>query len=251
MARRATFIRQTREQYPHVLLLDAGNALTTDQLLTSSTKGAVMIEAMNRLGYDAMTLGDQDFRWGLDVLKARMGEAAFAVLSANVYVGNTSTLFARPYVIKEMAGHRVAVIGVTSKNVLAFLPPEGRGAVFVADPAETVRRVMSELQGQADIFIVCSNLGFQQDRELAASVPGIAAIVGGNPGVLMPEPFRDAAHGTVIVQAGYQGEWIGRLTLKVNEAGEIVSYSGQTITLGADFADAPDIRAWLDGLAKR
>lgn len=250
MARRATFIRQTREQYPHVLVLDAGNALTTDQLLTASTEGAVMIEGMNRMGYDAMTLGDQDFRWGPDIIKARMGEARFAVLSVNVYVGGTNSLFARPYVIKEMAGHRVAVIGVTSKNLLAFLPPGNRVPVLVADPVESVRRTMSDLAGQADIIIVCSNLGFQQDRELAASVPGIAAIVGGNPGVLLPEPFREPTHGTILVQAGYQGEWIGQLTLHVNEAGEVVSYSGKTIALGADFVDDPEIRAWLDSLAK-
>lgn len=250
MARRATFIRQTRQQYPHVLLLDAGNALTTDQALTASTQGAVMIEGMNRLGYDAMTLGDQDFRWGPEVLRARMGEAKFAVLSANVYAGSTSALFARPYVIREMAGHRLAIIGVTSKNLLAYLPPDNREPVLVADPVEAVRRTMSELQGKADIVIVCSNLGFQQDQQLAASVPGIAAIVGGNPGVLLPEPFREPTHGTIIVQAGYQGEWIGQLTLQINEAGQIVSYSGQTITLGADFADDGEIRAWLDSLAK-
>ncbi len=239
-----------REQHPHVLLLDAGNALTTDQWLTATTKGAVMIEGMNRLGYDAMTLGDQDFRWGPEVIKARMAEAKFAVLSANVYTGSTSTLFARPYVIKEMAGHRIAVIGVTGKNLLAFLPPDNREPVLVADPVEATRRVMSELQGKADIVIVCSNLGFQQDRELAASVPGIAAIVGGNPGVLLPEPFREPTRGTVIAQAGYQGEWIGQLILQINEAGQVVSYSGKTITLGADFAEDPDIRAWLDSLAK-
>lgn len=250
MARRATFIRQVREQYPHVLLLDAGNALTSDQLRTASGQGAVMIEGMNRLGYDAMTVGDQDFRWGPDVIQARMGEAKFAVLSANVYVGDTNTLFALPYVIKEMAGHRIAILGVTSKNLLAFLPPGNSVPVLVADPVETVRRVMAELQGKADIVIVCSNLGFQQDQQLAASVPGIAAIVGGNPGVLLPEPFREPTHGTILVQAGYQGEWIGQLILHINEAGKVASYSGKTIALDADFADDPEIRAWLDSLAK-
>ncbi|GAB4402576.1 MAG: hypothetical protein Kow00123_12990 [Anaerolineales bacterium] len=250
MARRATFIRQVREQYPHVLLLDAGNALTTDQALTASTKGAVMIEGMNRLGYDAMTLGDQDFRWGPEVIQARMAEARFAVLSANVYAGGTNALFAQPYVIKEMAGHRIAIIGVTSKNLLAFLPPGNRVPVLVADPIEAVRRVMSDLAGKADVVIVCSNLGFQQDQQLAASVPGIAAIVGGNPGVLLPEPFREPTYGTILVQAGYQGEWIGQLILQINEAGKVVSHSGKTITLGADFADDPEIRAWLDSLAK-
>lgn len=239
-----------REQYPHVLLLDAGNALASDQMLTASTQGAVMIEGMNRLGYDAMTLGDQDFRWGPDIIQARMAEAKFAVLSANVYVGGTNTLFARPYVIKEMAGHRIAVIGVTSKNLLAFLPPRNAAPVLVADPVETVRRALSDLAGQADIVIVCSNLGFQQDQQLAASVPGIAAVVGGNPGVLLPEPFREPTHGTILVQAGYQGEWIGQLILRINEAGKVESYSGKTITLGADFADDPGIRAWLDSLTK-
>ena len=251
MARRATFIQQARKQYPHVLLLDAGNALTTDQLLTSSTKGGAMIEGMNRLGYDAMTLGDQDFRWGPAVLKERMSEAQFPFLSANVYAGSAQNLFAQPYVIKEMAGHRIAVIGVTSKNLVSFLAQGGGEPVLVSDPIETARRTMADLQAAADIFIVCSNLGFALDQQLAAQVAGIALIVGGNPGTLMPEPYRDPAHGTLIVQAGYQGEWIGQLNLQIAADGKVASYQGKTVSLGADFADAPDIRAWLDSLTPR
>ena len=219
MARRATFVQRIREQYPHVLLLDAGNALTTDQAMTAATKGGVMIEGMNRLGYDAMTLGDQDFRWGPAILKERMSEAQFPFLSANVYAGSAQNLFARPYVIEEMAGHRIAIVGVTSKNLVSFLPHGGGEPVLVSDPIETVRRTMTGLRAQADIFIVCSNLGFALDQQVAAQVAGIALIVGGNPGTLLPEPYRDPAHGTLIVQAGYQGEWIGQMTLRFSASG--------------------------------
>jgi 2',3'-cyclic-nucleotide 2'-phosphodiesterase (5'-nucleotidase family) len=249
LARRATFIHQLRNANPYVLLIDAGNALTTDQALTSATKGAAMIEGMNRLGYDVMTLGDQDFRWGPSILRERMSEAQFPFLSANVYAGSAQNLFAQPYVIKEMAGHRIAIIGVTSKTLVSFLPQGGSEPVMVSDSIEAVQRIISDLQSQADIFIVCSNLGFAQDQQLAAQVAGIALIVGGNPGTLMPEPYRDLTHGTLIVQAGYQGEWIGQMNLQITATGEVASYQGQTVLLGADFADDPGIRSWLNSPA--
>jgi 2',3'-cyclic-nucleotide 2'-phosphodiesterase (5'-nucleotidase family) len=238
-----------RDRYPNLLLVDAGNALVSDQPLTSATQGATMIEGMNRLGYDAMTLGDQDFRWGASVLKKRMSEARFPFLSANVYTGGAQSLFAQPYAIKEIAGHRIAVIGLTSKNLVSFLPQGGPEPILVSDPIETVRRVMTDLQGKADIFVLLSNLGLQQDQEVAAQVAGIALIVGGNPGTLLPEPYCDPAHGTLVVQAGYQGEWIGKLTLQIDATGKVTSHMGETIALGQEYADDASIRAWLDSLA--
>lgn len=246
MARRATFIQQVRDQNPHVLVLDAGNALFAMQGISATTQGQVMVEAMNRLGYDAMTLGDLDFRWGIATLRDRMSEANFPFLSANVYVGNTQTLLAQPYRIVTMAGHRIAIIGVTNKNLVGFLPAGGAEPVLVSEPIQAVRNALADLQDAADIFIVCSNLGFVDDQALAAQVPGISVIVGGNPGLLMPEPYRDPTYGTVLVQAGYQGEWIGKLTLQIDEKGQVTSYQGEAVALGPEVADAPDIRAWLD-----
>lgn len=208
-----------------------------------------MIEGMNRLGYDAMTLGDQDFRWGAEVLKDRMAEAKFPFLSANVYVGGTSKLLGQPYVIKEMAGHRIAIIGVTNRNLVNFLPQGNREPVLVAEPVEAVRQVVSQLQDKADVIIVSSNLGYEADQQLAAKVAGIDVIVGGNPGTLLPQPFRDPMHGTLITQAGYQGEWIGRLALQIDANGQVTGSVGDTIALSLEFADDPEVRAWLDSLA--
>ena len=232
-----------------MLLLDAGNTLVSDQPITADTQGQVTVEGMNRMGYDAMTLGDQDFRWGAAAIRQRMAEAKFPFLSANVFAGSSQQLLAQPYIIKEMAGHRIAIIGVTGKNAVSFLPEEGTPEpILVSDPIETVRRTITDLTGKATVFILLSNLGFQQDQQLAAQVPGIALIVGGNPGTLMPEPYQEPTHGTLLIQAGYQGEWVGKLTLQIDEKGKVTSHAGDTVPLGTDFADDPEMRAWLDSL---
>jgi len=246
LARRATFIQQVRDQNPYVLLLDAGNALISMEGIGATTEGQAIVEGMNRVGYDAMTLGDQDFRLGIDTLRELIAEAHFPFLSANVYVGNTQTLFAEPYRIVNMAGHRIAIIGVTNKDLVSFLSGGGAEPVLVSEPIQSIRNVLADLAGKADIVIVCSNLGYDQDRELAAQVPGITAIIGGNPGMLMPEPYRDPTYGALIVQAGYQGEWIGKLTLQIDEKGQVTSYQGEAVVLGQEIADDAAIRAWLD-----
>jgi 5'-nucleotidase/UDP-sugar diphosphatase len=246
LARRATFINQVRSESSNVLVVDAGNAITASQGVVMSTEGKVMVEAMNRLGYDAMTLGDQDFQWGAATLKERMSEAQFPFLSANVYVGGTQQLFAQPYVLKEMAGHQVAIIGVTSRNLVNFVPSGSPDPVLAGEPIESVRGVVDSLNGKADVIIVSSNLGIDLDEQLAAAVPGIDVIVGGNPGTLMPEPYRDPTNGTVITQAGYQGEWVGKLTLQIDGSGKVTSAQSETVTLTADYADDPEMAGWLN-----
>jgi 5'-nucleotidase len=250
MARRATVVKQTRQASQNVLLLDAGNALYATTGPNVDAKGQYMIEAMNRLGYDAMLLGDMDFTLGIDVLKQRIAEAKFPVLSANVYVGGTEKLLAEPYVLRQFGGQTVAIIGITSRALSATAPTSGSEPLVVSDPVESLKKVMGGLKGKADIFIVLSNLGFSEDNALAAQVPGISVIVGGRSSTLLQEPWKDPTNGTIVVQAGFQGEWMGQVTASFNANGKMTSYKGTTLLLTRDYADDPDVRAWLDTLPK-
>lgn len=250
MARRATKIKQVRGSAQNVLLLDAGNALYAAQGVNKTTQGKYMVEAMNRLGYDAMLLGDQDFAWGVDVLKQRIAEARFPVLSANVFVGGTQQLLAQPYILKDFSGQTIAIIGITSRALSAVAPASGSQPLVVSDPVEALKKVMADLKGKANIFVVLSNLGFAEDNSLASAVPGITAIVGGRSSTLLQEPWKDPASGTLVVQAGFQGEWIGELEIRFDASGKTTSYKGTSVVLSEVFPDDPEVRAWLDSLPK-
>ena len=156
-------MKQVRETSENVLLLDGGNTLFGNRPLAQQTQGQAIVEGMNLLGYDAMVLGSEDFRLGLDVLRQRMAEAKFPILSANVVLRETEQLFATPYVIKEMGDHRVAIIGLTSQAAAST----AGDAIAVLDPLESLGNVMDEVNEKADVIIVLSHLGAEANIQLA------------------------------------------------------------------------------------
>jgi 2',3'-cyclic-nucleotide 2'-phosphodiesterase (5'-nucleotidase family) len=241
LARRANIIKDTRNQSQHVLLLDAGNALWSQQPLTQQTEGKVVIDAMNLLGYDAMAIGDLDLQLGLDVLRSRLADSKFPVLSANVMVAGESKLLTQPYVVLERGDHKVGIIGLTWDQAMTI-----DNQLTLLKASEVLPKYVAEVGQQADVVIVLSNMGWDEDLALASSIPGIDLIVGGRSRIPMPESQPADGTGTLVVQAGSQGEWVGRRILTVDGAGQITARKDELLYLTEDYADDAEMRAFLD-----
>ena len=222
--------------------MDGGNTLFGNQPLAQQTQGQAIVEAMNLLGYDAMVLGDQDFRLGLDVLRQRTEEAEFSILSANVVMAETDQLFATPYVIKEIGDHKVAIIGLTNQEAASA----AGGTIVVLDPLEALKDYVAQVSEEADVVIVLSHLGTVMDLQLAGEVQGIDLIVGGQSRDVLDPPLWDEPSSTVIAQAGYQGQRIGVVSLEIDSQGKVAGHEGQVVVLTKEFADDPEMRAFLD-----
>jgi 2',3'-cyclic-nucleotide 2'-phosphodiesterase (5'-nucleotidase family) len=233
LARRATAIRQEREASDDlVLVLDAGNALF-GAWVSFRSQGRVIVEGMNAMGYDAMVVGAADLAMGLDALREREAEASFAFLSANVMPAGGGAPMWEPYTIIERDGLRVGVIGITDPE--AASTAEVRGVIAVEDPTLAAARHVAELRDQVDLLVVLSRLGLDRDMVLAQAVGGIDIIVGGSSGRLMREPER--VGDTLVIQQGYRGEWLGRLTARFDERGIPDAYSVVPIILGPEYGD--------------
>lgn len=238
VARRAAYIRQqVADAAGAILVVDAGNALLgTDMSLQS--EGRVMVEAMNAMNYDAMAVGRLDLALGLDVFQARHAEADFPVLSANLTTTDGKLIF-DPYTIVERQGLRIGIIGITDPNLSDVAPIVG--VVEALDPTEAVQQYVGELQSQVDVILVLSNLGLEYDKALAEAVPGIDIIVGGGSRTLMENP--DQVGDTLIVQQGYLGEWVGKLSIAYDAAGKVTASREEMVALTADIADDADMAA--------
>nr|MBC7245418.1 bifunctional metallophosphatase/5'-nucleotidase [Chloroflexota bacterium] len=238
-------IKATRQQSANTLLLDAGNSIWGVQPLTAQSQGKVIIDGMNLMGYNAMAIGDLDLQLGPDVLRQRIAEAKFPILSANVLLASENKLLAQPYVLLQMGGHQVGIIGLTWDAADLSLP-QIQGKFILLKAEDVLARYVAELAKQADIIIVLSNMGYDEDVQLSSLVPGIDLIVGGRSRIPMPQSWRNNQTGTLVVQAGSQGEWIGRRTLHLDSKGVVTNYADELIYLTDDFADDPEMRAFLD-----
>jgi 2',3'-cyclic-nucleotide 2'-phosphodiesterase (5'-nucleotidase family) len=182
-------------------------------------QGKSSLEVMNAMRFDAMVVGNHEFDFGPKVLKERMAQARFPVLAANV----KGVPALKPYVIKNLQGVRVAIIGVVTPETPVATHPRNVAGLTFSTPESAVKKYLPELKGRADIIIVLSHCGFQADRELAARVPEIDVIVGGHSHTKILQP--EVVGRTIIVQAWEHAKVLGVLTLRIKD-GKIAGFDG-------------------------
>lgn len=237
MARRATLFKQERENNDGlVLYLDAGSSLM-GQWVSLKSKGEAIVETMNAMGYDAMTVGRMDLSSGLENLQERQKQAEFPILSANLVPIEGNEPIFEPYTLIEREGIRIGIIGLSEQE--AFQAPGVTDKARVLDPTTVAKRYVAELRDQVDLLIVLSRIGLDNDQLLAQAVPGIDIIIGGNTRKLMNKPER--VGNTLIVQQGYRGEWVGKLTASFDGKGVLAEFKEEIITLDDKFADDPEM----------
>jgi len=237
-------IHEERQAHDHVLLLDAGSSILGGWEPDYDSKARLMVGAMDRLGYDALTVGQGELRLGSERLLEIGDLADFPFLSANLTRGEGGPLLVQPYSLLQVDGHRVAIIGVTSPEATDIHQLED-GEVGVLDPIESVRQRVAAVKDQAEVIVVLSYLGLESDQDLAQQVEGIDLIVGGRSGENLVPPVQNEVTGTVIVQAGKRGEWLGIIDLELDHRGRIVSFQGRNQVLEESIPEDPQLADWL------
>ncbi len=163
LAKIATLISQERSL--NTLLVDCGDTIQGSPLETvhqsGPTKPDPMMLAMNALQYDAMTVGNHDFNYGLKNLKAARRTAKFPWLSANI----EGTTGFQPMILRNMEGVRVAVIGVTTPSVPSWEKPENYQGLRFLDPVPVVKKLAQTLRDshKADVILVTAHSGLDRD----------------------------------------------------------------------------------------
>jgi 2',3'-cyclic-nucleotide 2'-phosphodiesterase/3'-nucleotidase len=194
LAKIATLIRAAEAENPNHLLIDCGDTIQGTPLeyvhqnavrSGTSTAPDPMMLAMNRLGYAAMAVGNHEYNFGLKNLDKARSEAAFPWLSANTAGGERP--FA-PYIVKTIAGVKIAVIGITTPVVPTWEKPENLGTYRFLPPVDAVRTTLEKLRTaeHPDLVLVASHSGIGEDHNenvvepLAAAVPQLDAILFGH-----------------------------------------------------------------------
>lgn len=197
---------------------------------------------MNRLGYDAAALGEEELiTLGLDTVRQRLAEATFPFVSANAFDAASGERLVQPYIIVTLAGQRVAIVGLTGA---ADVP-----GVRIDDPRTTAIEVVSGLADQAEIIILLSHAGLAVNTQIAAQARSIDLIVsGGGPG--MTQIVQPSPGGAPIVHAdvpsiGHAGRRFGVGVWSFDGQGSLQGQEWQTVPLTPDIADDPVIQEWV------
>jgi sulfur-oxidizing protein SoxB len=218
-AHMATLVKQLKASRPGALLLDGGD--TWQGSATALwTQGQDMVDASKLLGVDIMT-GHWDFTYGEDRIK-KIVDGDFAgkieFLAQNVKTSDFGDAVFKPYVIKDMNGVRVAIIGqafpYTPIANPSWLTPNWTFGIRENEMQETVNEARAK---GAQAVVLLSHNGMDVDLKMASRVTGIDAILGGHThdGVPVPVIVKNPGGQTIVTNAGSNGKFLGVLDLDV------------------------------------
>ncbi|MDO5641610.1 MAG: metallophosphoesterase, partial [Paracoccus sp. (in: a-proteobacteria)] len=176
-----------------VILLDAGDQFQ-GSLFYTTYKGKDTAEFMNRLGYDAMAVGNHEFDDGPEALAALIDATDFPILAANIDVSQSNVLKDKllDSVVIDLGGDRIGVIGATTIDTPNVSSPGA--AVIFQDEAEAVAAEVERLTAEGVTKIIAlTHMGYDREQELAAKVPGLDAVVGGHSHTYLSSTDENAA----------------------------------------------------------
>ena len=183
--RRIAMLKQERQSDPDLLLFDCGDFSQGSSYYTMF-KGDVEVELMNRMHYDAVTIGNHEFDFGLDNMIRLFKLADFPVVCSNYDFGNTELKdIVKPYVVLKRKGVKIGVFGVCPP-LEGLVSTKNYGPLKYLDPVEVTERMVDILRNQqkCDVVICLSHLGWEvsdyPDNELIKRTSGIDLVLGGH-----------------------------------------------------------------------
>lgn len=226
-ARRMGIIQRERQVHPHLILLDAGDFCQGTPYF-NFYRGRIEVDALNRMGYDAVTLGNHEFDNGVDTLARILQDAQFAIVSANYDVQNTPLEgLVRPYTILTRAGVRVGIIGV-GINPKGLIADKNFQPIQYKEPISSVQHAADALKQEhkCDVIVCLSHLGTDSDKAeqisdvvLARSTRNVDIIIGAHTHKLVTNRYVENLDGdsVLLAQMGKSGARLGKISVKMYE----------------------------------
>lgn len=224
--RRAGLLDMLRDDHPDLLLVDCGD-FSQGSAYYNLYKGEVEVTLMNAMGYDAATIGNHEFDFGLENMARIFRMAQFPILCCNYDFSRTPLRgLVSPAMVVERGGLRIGLLGVCPRldGLVQAANYEGVGYL---DPVARAQAVADSLRQQehCDLVIALSHLGWDvglsddmSDQRFIAATRGIDLVIGGHSHTYFEQPrYVDNADGQPVPcnQMGKGGQWVGTLTLEL------------------------------------
>jgi 2',3'-cyclic-nucleotide 2'-phosphodiesterase (5'-nucleotidase family) len=244
----AGYIQQARAGRSDVLVLDAGDVTEKGDLVAFRTHGVMTYEAMSRVGYDAVALGNHD----IDEISAEQVQAfeqalGQPILCLNIVRPDGAPRFT-PSRIVERGGIKVGLIGLITPR-----KPED-GGLDATESGRALQREAARLRAAgAELIVAICHESAPKCAEWSQLAPEVNVFVSGHAHQAIQEPLVVPQTGALIVQAGSYARWVGELEIEFDrDARRVVQHGGKLIAM--QHASTPvdaAMLAWVQETEKR
>ena len=223
--RRVNMVKEQRQQHPSLLLIDSGDFSQGSGYYTLF-KGEVEIGLMNVMGYDAATIGNHEFDFGLDNMAKLFKQANFPIICSNYDCSGTVLEdLVKPYTTLNREGVKIGLFALAPKMKGLVFDGNCAGITYLA-PAETAQKYIDILRKQekCDLVICISHLGWEvsdyPDEKFLSLTEGCDLVLGGHTHTYMPTlEYAPDKNGKLIPvdQNGKHGAFVGKLVLNLEK----------------------------------
>ncbi|GGE39501.1 bifunctional metallophosphatase/5'-nucleotidase [Actibacterium pelagium] len=256
-ARLVTAVEEARSRSNNAILVDGGDQFQ-GTLFYTYYKGKATAEMMNKMAYDAMTVGNHEFDDGPEVLKGFVETVSFPVLMSNADISAEPQIkdIIQKSTIIERGGEKLGLIGLTPQNTDEISSP-GPNVSF-SDPVAAVQGEVDKLTAAGvNKIIVLSHSGYGVDQRVAANTTGVDVIVGGHTNTYLSNtsdraegPYPTMVGSTAIVSAYAYGKFLGELNVTFDDDGNVTEAVGEPLIMDAAVTEDAATVARVAELAK-
>ena len=224
--RRVAVVNEERKKEPDLLLFDSGD-FSQGSTYYTLFRGDVEVGLMNMMGYDAATLGNREFDFGIENLARVAKMAKFPLVCANCdFTGTMCEGLIKPYVIIKRKGLKIGVFGLAPKIQGLVMQQNIQGVKYL-DPYTTANEIARKLKEdeKCDLVVCLSHLGWDlkprpDDAQLIAATRNIDIVLGGHSHTYMEHlEWVNNIDGKPVPteQNGRLGAYVGRIVMKLQK----------------------------------
>lgn len=225
-------------------------------------QAAIFSKLPQGVNYDAGVLGNHEFNYGLDYLRACEADRNFPLLGANIDGAHAQGIVDAPYQIFEKRGVKIAVLGLTTTYVPVWEPAKHLTGLTFQSALATAQHWVPKLKKRADVVVVAYHGGFEADMEtgepterlsgedegyqLLTQVPGIDALVTGH----QHRQIAGVYHGIPTTQPGDKAVAVGEIDLTLDDDFDVIASDAKLLST-ADETPDPELAAQIAPLESR
>jgi len=217
LARRSFYINKVRKEAKNLLILDGGDTLVLSFFDRESERekarkrAEVVLKIYEKLGYDALNIGDTDLGLGVEYLKILQKKSKIPFLSANLKEKKTGRPIFKSHLVKEVDGMRIGIIGLLTPDIHPFIQKELK-TYFIEDPIKASMETIKRYLADCDHIIALAHLTPTEIQTFTKRIPEISIIIGGNDrAFIFPKQFDHS----IYVQTDAFGAHVGRMNLRL------------------------------------
>lgn len=256
IARLATVLGKYRVKFPgKTITMSSGDDIMG--MLTKKNSGKIILEVMNKSGYDISTLGNHELSSGSVELAHSLKYKKFPTVACNLNISKNNILnkFITPWTIININNIRLGVIGVANEHIETISNP-GPAVKIIPNTENQVRKIANYLKKNnlVDIILMLNHLDLNRQKKLIKKIPQVDIACGGQDHTIIMSGEETVSRKTpypgIVVQSGNRGRNVGILKLKISN-GSIIKHKWEISPVNSEIAENPLMKEFIVSLTSK